>query len=443
MASSIIDEVRPERDLHLEGDLLGQTPPGLAPELFAPAIVSTGIHEHSAANFSPDGDELFYVASGPVGHTLLRMWREDGLWRGPEVAPFSGHYRDDCPSFTRNGTRLYFTSRRPRHGGRDPEERWGIWYVDRTDRGWGEPVLEEALTELRALTPSYARSGNVYFALGWDPATGAESNVDIFMVEPLPGGGYSEPRSLGPNVNGPGFEAWHFIHPDETYLIFTSYGRRTGEGLYVSFRETSGEWGPARWMGQAINQGLQTRMARLSPDGRYLFFNRLGSRFPDTSEQPLTHADLMERAVGPQNGPGDIFWVDARILDEIRGIEEPDLKGAVKAAALSQGKEMAARRYRELTARHPDYYDRGSDVLNDLGYELMGEGETGAAIAIFELNAEVHANEANPHDSLAEAYLEAGDRARARESYERALALDPTKASAIRALRHMKEESGL
>jgi len=62
---------------------------------------------------------------------------------------------------------------------------------------------------------------------------------------------------------------------------------------------------------------------------------------------------------------------------------------------------------------------------NALGYQLLGRGQTEAAIRVFRLNAETYPRSANAVDSLAEAYLAGGDRTRAAAEYRRLLALDP------------------
>lgn len=64
-------------------------------------------------------------------------------------------------------------------------------------------------------------------------------------------------------------------------------------------------------------------------------------------------------------------------------------------------------------------------MLNRIGYDLLGSGRTGAAVAAFELNAEAFPKSANVHDSLGDALARHGDRARAIESYEKALEIDP------------------
>lgn len=86
------------------------------------------------AAFSPAGDELFFTLADPARthDTLLRMVRgADGVWDGPEVAPFSGLHADADPLFSDDGQRLYFISKRPRAyravpaGGATRSSRWG------------------------------------------------------------------------------------------------------------------------------------------------------------------------------------------------------------------------------------------------------------------------------------------------------------------------------
>ena len=69
----------------LEGLYLGQSPPGASAELFAPGIVSTAHHEHSAAVFSPDGKELFWTVmmtplQSPVPGAIMHMRYVAGRW---------------------------------------------------------------------------------------------------------------------------------------------------------------------------------------------------------------------------------------------------------------------------------------------------------------------------------------------------------------------------
>ena len=59
--------------------------------------------------------------------------------------------------------------------------------------------------------------------------------------------------------------------------------------------------------------------------------------------------------------------------------------------------------------------------LNRLGYQLLGGGQPGWAVQIFELNVELYPESFNVHDSLGEALMAAGDPASALKNYRKAL----------------------
>jgi CubicO group peptidase (beta-lactamase class C family) len=65
-------------------------------------------------------------------------------------------------------------------------------------------------------------------------------------------------------------------------------------------------------------------------------------------------------------------------------------------------------------------------VLNGLGYELLSERKIDMAIGIFKLNTELYPDEANPYDSLGDAYAAQGDTQKAIRCYKKALERDPT-----------------
>ncbi len=76
--------------------------------------------------------------------------------------------------------------------------------------------------------------------------------------------------------------------------------------------------------------------------------------------------------------------------------------------------------------------------VNALGYRLLGEGRTEAAIAVFTLNVESYPSSANVFDSLGEAYMKAGQNARAIENYEKSLALNPGNTNAVAMLKILR-----
>jgi Tol biopolymer transport system component len=126
------------------GPYLGQTPPGTQPEVFGPGVISVDENfEHSAAVFSPRGDEVFWTTN--VGwytenrrQGMLRLYYMtmiDGTWTAPRIAPFAEHTRVERPVFSPDGNSLYFERERDLARESDID----IFVVHRTDDGWSEP----------------------------------------------------------------------------------------------------------------------------------------------------------------------------------------------------------------------------------------------------------------------------------------------------------------
>ncbi len=107
------------------------------------------------------------------------------------------------------------------------------------------------------------------------------------------------------------------------------------------------------------------------------------------------------------------------------------------------GVAAAVTRYRELRERYYGRggYDFGDGSLNGFGYELLGKKDTDGAIAVFRLNASEFPASGNVWDSLAEAYLAAGNQTLAQIYYRKALEVDPQNANALAKLRKLEEKA--
>ena len=87
---------------------------------------------------------------------------------------------------------------------------------------------------------------------------------------------------------------------------------------------------------------------------------------------------------------------------------------------------------------HKNLYNNLEQILNALGYQLMGEDNLIDAVNVFELNVELYPESSNVYDSLAEAYMNQGELKFAIEYYNRSLELNPNNTNAIKMLKQLK-----
>jgi tetratricopeptide (TPR) repeat protein len=123
-----------------------------------------------------------------------------------------------------------------------------------------------------------------------------------------------------------------------------------------------------------------------------------------------------------------VFWVP-----RVRAAfdDRKSIAATLSATIASGGVEAAARQYRELKAAHPATYNFAERELNSLGYELLRSGRAKDAVRVFQLNVEAYPRSSNAYDSLAEGYMEDGDRPQAIANYREALRLDPKNGNAV------------
>jgi len=201
---------------------------------------------------SPDEKEMYItIESYDKGISCIaRIEKHKKSWKAPKLAEFSGKYKDIEPAFSPDGLQLFFVSDRPGTIEDTSRERdFDIWYVTRSsmDAPWSEPVNPglPLNTVLDEFYPSIAANGNLYFTSSRLPSSGKE---DIWMSQELAPGKYAEPEALSKAINTSYYEFNAYISPDESLLLFTSYGRDDdlgGGDLYYSRRDQDGAWEPS------------------------------------------------------------------------------------------------------------------------------------------------------------------------------------------------------
>jgi Tol biopolymer transport system component len=293
----------------LIGPYLGQKPPGKTPEIFAAGIISTGMSE-SALAVTPDGKEIFYTVHAGNSETIITTRFEKGGWTAPEVASFSGKYLDGFPSIHPDGSKLYFHSYRPLDKDSQLAEVVNIWFVEKKDSGWSEPkpIGPPINGNGFVCCPSVTRTGTIYYSK--KTKDGGEKIYRSRFVD----GKYMEPVALPQNVNREKVQFHAVISPDETYLIMPY------ENYFVSFRDTNDQWSDLINLGDVVNKFKSGYCPSFSSDGKYFFFAAYPKlKWHKYFEKRHTYSDLEKITLKhPASQRTDIFWVDAKIIEQLR-----------------------------------------------------------------------------------------------------------------------------
>ncbi|KNC69183.1 PD40 domain-containing protein [Pseudoalteromonas ardens] len=256
----------------LTGPYLGQKKPGTTPQVFAPGAVSTQHRDYNAF-FSPDMTEFYFTRrDNHTGKwTLMSYIQRNNQWHEQVVGPRVGR-----PFLAPDGKTMHL----------------GKYYMTRTACGWGSlqvlgPMFDREDWGIMRLTSS---SKGTYILDDY-------KSGDVIRVSKVVNGKRQPPKALGPEVNTGKYNAHPFIAPDDSYIIWDGQ-RESGYGesdLYVSFRQKDGSWGEAINLGDKVNTSGREASASVTPDGKYLFFNR---------------------DVGDKEG--DVYWVDAQVIEVLR-----------------------------------------------------------------------------------------------------------------------------
>ena len=256
-----------------------QGAPGLTPVSFAPGLVSTPGYEYSGV-FSPDMSEFYFIRDGETGsgQEFVVISEEQGCWRDTVLSERVGQ-----PFVSPDGQTLHLGAR----------------YMTRTGAGWSQIASlppEFHAYDIMRLTAS-DHGTYVFDEIGMPGGDG------VIRASYLEDGARSPAQALAPQINAGLFNAHPFIAPDESFILWDSR-REDGQGssdIYVSFRQADGSWGEALNLGDRVNTEAWEASASVSPDGKYLFFNRMIS---EGEEGALPDVDIM--------------WVDAQILYDLR-----------------------------------------------------------------------------------------------------------------------------
>jgi Tol biopolymer transport system component len=262
----------------LTGPYLGQKPPGMIPEIFAPGLVSTKDHLEFGCTWSPDGKEFYFTRRGGeyLYNTLIVCRWNDSLWTEPEVVTFSDPYPKMNPRFFPGGSKLVYTAWRPPKQDAKESSPFSLWITEKSNGKWNDPESFQPWFSM-----SVSNDGTIYFH--------SDSGIGIAKEE---NGNYQETDILGNKINTGNFDQHPYVSSNGSYFVFDSH-RPGGYGdadLYVAFRDKKNAWQIVLNLGEYINNDKPNFSPVLSPDGKYLFY---------TNDE-------------------DIYWVSTQIIEELK-----------------------------------------------------------------------------------------------------------------------------
>lgn len=280
-----------QRFTDLYGDYLGQSPPGDTPVVFAPGIISGKNLEHSAAIFSPNGNEVYW-ASRENQESKLNIWlmsRINNRWTEPEIFnPLGDSVYHFDPFLSTNGNKFYF--------GADNNGDADIWFIEKQGNNWSKPQsIGSAINNVNGqCQASFTNNGNAYYL---DYRTINNKWTCDILQSKFINGEYQIPDTLTSSINSPSQDWTPYIAPDDSYLIFSSSRERKYGDLYISFHDIiNDKWSEPVKLNDEINTSTQETLPFVSPDGKYLFFTRWTNK---------------------ENNM-DIYWVSTKFIDELK-----------------------------------------------------------------------------------------------------------------------------
>ena len=287
--SNIILPAFAKGELPVPGEsYLGQKPPGLIPEIFAPGVISlNGRYEHGIS-FSPDLEEVYFSANKKGEDPSIYFSKlEDRKWTNPKKVNFTNGKKvgEMHPFVNPKGDKLYFAAHDaftlPHH-----KESVKTWYVNRLENSWSKAIqLDSPVNEGFTFYANQAKNG------------------DLFYTNLSKGKMYYAPNENGkfPHVKDVGIEVgFHgFISPSQDYLVVNARNKEDGQrksDIYVYFKDKGGDWSKKINLGNTVNSNFAETCPSITPDGKYLFFGRYNE----------------------EGGLSNFYWVSTEVITNLK-----------------------------------------------------------------------------------------------------------------------------
>lgn len=265
-----------DKTISLSNSYLGQKTPGVIPELFAPGIISSKDYVESNCLVWDNGNHIlvFRIGIGKLEtFTTGDTWDSLKLtseWGGPTL----------LHAISPNGNVMYYNYFGDTPNGAKHKSAI-IFKKEKSDGKWSDNID----LQITGMWPSVDLSENLYY-------TTRINGFSCIAKRLYNNGSYLDEEIL----QFPNPEKIEFMHPciaydGSSYIIMDAERspHENGCELYVSFKKKDESWTKPQNMGDYIPL-KGAAMARLSSDGKYIFFQ----------------------------AEGDIYWVSSKIIEELK-----------------------------------------------------------------------------------------------------------------------------
>lgn len=268
----------------LKGPYLGQKPPGLTPEVFAPGVVSIdGRYEHGIS-FSPDLDEVYFSANKKDEEPDVYFSKLEGdKWTYIKKANFTKGKKDAemHPFVSFNENKIYFTA----HNSDNTDTK--IWYVNRLENSWSNAIkLDSPINNDEVFYSNQAKNGDLFYT--------NVSKLKMYHASNK-NGEFPEAKEveIESGIHG-------FISPSQDFLVVNARNKedetRKDNDIYAYFKKKDGTWTKPINLGSTVNSNFNETCPSITPDGKYLFFGRYNE----------------------EGGVSNFYWVSTEVIENIR-----------------------------------------------------------------------------------------------------------------------------
>jgi outer membrane protein OmpA-like peptidoglycan-associated protein/tetratricopeptide (TPR) repeat protein len=213
--------------------------------------------------------------------------KKEGQWTqsrnlGP---PINTHHNEGSPTISPDGQLIIFSACEEVNGYGSGRKGFGscdIFFVKKIGESWSSPLNIGPPISSPAwdVQPSYSSDGTTLYFVS--QRKGGLGSSDIWVSSLTPEGVWGDPENLGKVINTEETEEAVFIHPDNQTLYFASNGHvgMGGLDIFMSKREEDGKWGPPENLGYPINTFNDENGLIVGAEGDMAFFssNREGGQ---------------------------------------------------------------------------------------------------------------------------------------------------------------------